>query len=389
MGVRIREKKKGSGIWWVFINRENKRISRRIGRRSAAEAAAEQIEAKLKLGQEALPKQKSEEDEPIQCPTLCEWYEGYQTRILGGLREATRRSYAESFKRILPAFGKKPLDQITRFKIQIFIAELLREDLSWSTIRLICAALCTVLNDAVEHEQIVKNPALKLSKLYRNARKPKKVEPFDAPEVTRILQATSRLCPAFYPVLLFVLHTGARSGEAAGLTWDDIDFDAHQINISGAVSRYQRNNPAKGETKTATDKKPIDMSETLETELKAQRQRLKTLYLKKGQNKIPRWVFPNSRGGAFDIENFKKRWWKRILEEARVTYRAFHQTRHTVACLLLMNGKSLVYVRDMFAHASISVTADIYARWIKLSDREAVNSLTTVCDEVQVEAVGG
>ena len=383
MGVVCREKVKGSGIWWIFINHESKRTSRRIGRRTAAEAAAEEIEAKLKLGQEALPKQET------RCSTLGEWYESYKTRILDGLGESTRRSYADSFKRILPAFGKTRLDQIPKFKVQEFVAGLLREDLSRSTIRLICAALCTVLNDAVEHEQIVKNPALKLSRLYRNARRPKKVEPFDAPEVTRILQATSRLCPAFYPALLLVMHTGARSGEAAGLTWDDVDFDAHQINISGAVSRYQRHNPDPGETKTDTSRKPVDMSTSLEAELKAQRQRLRTLYLKKGQNKIPRWVFPNSSGGPFDIESHKKRHWRRILEAAGVSYRPFHQTRHTVACLLLKSGQSLIYVRDMLGHASIRITSDTYAKWISMSDREAVNCLPTIRDGVQGEVVGG
>ena len=99
MGVRVREKAQGSGVWWVFVNYEGKRTSRRIGRQKAAEDAAEKIEAALKLGQTALPKKEQKEE---RCPTLCEWYEAYRTRILVGAREATRRCYATSFNRILP-----------------------------------------------------------------------------------------------------------------------------------------------------------------------------------------------------------------------------------------------------------------------------------------------
>ena len=51
MGVKIREKVKGSGVFWVFINHKNRRTSKKVGRRQNASKVAEQIEAQLKLGQ--------------------------------------------------------------------------------------------------------------------------------------------------------------------------------------------------------------------------------------------------------------------------------------------------------------------------------------------------
>ena len=50
MGVRIREKPKGSKIFWVFINHKKKRKAKRIGDKKAAELAAVQIRARLALG---------------------------------------------------------------------------------------------------------------------------------------------------------------------------------------------------------------------------------------------------------------------------------------------------------------------------------------------------
>jgi len=48
MGVTVREKPKGSGIWWVFLAHEGKRKSKRIGndKRIALEVA-KKIEARI------------------------------------------------------------------------------------------------------------------------------------------------------------------------------------------------------------------------------------------------------------------------------------------------------------------------------------------------------
>lgn len=50
MGVRIREKIKDSGEWWVFIAHQGRRTSRKVGDRKAAREAARKIQARLTLG---------------------------------------------------------------------------------------------------------------------------------------------------------------------------------------------------------------------------------------------------------------------------------------------------------------------------------------------------
>jgi integrase len=41
MGVKVREKPKGSGVWWVFITHSTIRKSKRIGDKKTAEKVAE------------------------------------------------------------------------------------------------------------------------------------------------------------------------------------------------------------------------------------------------------------------------------------------------------------------------------------------------------------
>ena len=50
VGVKVREKDKGSGIWYLFIDHHGKRKAKKIGAKKAAQDAAKALEAKLALG---------------------------------------------------------------------------------------------------------------------------------------------------------------------------------------------------------------------------------------------------------------------------------------------------------------------------------------------------
>jgi hypothetical protein len=50
MGVKVREKIKGSGVWWVFVNHRGERGSHKVGSQKAALKVQETVEAQLKLG---------------------------------------------------------------------------------------------------------------------------------------------------------------------------------------------------------------------------------------------------------------------------------------------------------------------------------------------------
>ena len=51
MGVKVREKNKGSGVWWIFIDHQGRRKAKKIGKdKRVAEQIARKVEAKLALG---------------------------------------------------------------------------------------------------------------------------------------------------------------------------------------------------------------------------------------------------------------------------------------------------------------------------------------------------
>src|SRR5215470_16254553 len=102
MGVKVREKDKDAGVYWVFINYKGKRTSRQIGTLKAANKVKEQIEARLKLGQDALPEQQP----PV--PTVQDYYGDVFLPVYIGsaLASSTAGNYKTNFKNhLLPAFG--------------------------------------------------------------------------------------------------------------------------------------------------------------------------------------------------------------------------------------------------------------------------------------------
>src|SRR5262245_59086032 len=104
MGVKVREKDKDSGVYWVFINYRGRPTSLKDGTLKAANKVKEQIEARLKLGQDALPK------ETPTAPTVKEYYDDIFKPVYleSAVAESTAASYTNNFTtHILPALGSR------------------------------------------------------------------------------------------------------------------------------------------------------------------------------------------------------------------------------------------------------------------------------------------
>ncbi|MEK4284186.1 tyrosine-type recombinase/integrase [Ureibacillus sp. FSL K6-0165] len=117
---------------------------------------------------------------------------------------------------------------------------------------------------------------------------------------------------AFFRLLAF---TGMRKGEAFALTWDDINFKAHEITINKAISRGKDNklylkSTKKGDTRTI---KIDDKTMAVLTEWKKIQ---KQEYLKLGFNttKTNQLVFSNTEN-QFVQPSKTHDWFKKILKK--------------------------------------------------------------------------
>ncbi len=292
------------------------------------------------------------------CETLKEYFEKFCKMQRGAFAARTLESYEGNFENhILPKLGAKKLNEITREDVSVFVSNLVTgKKLSRASVRIVCAELCALFNHAIEHQKIDSNPARKLTKLYKHARKSADIEPLSEAESMKFLAKVAEVAPRYYPLFLAAAHTGMRSGELASLKWTDVDFSSHLLSVFA--------------TKTSKRRK-IDMSESLEKTFKA----LKAERAKRFRRAIPEHVFCNQNGGRIDMHNVKTRHFHRLLELAEVRSIRFHDLRHTFATQLIMRGESLAYVKDQLGHSSITLTVNTYTHWLQGSNRKAVNAL--------------
>jgi len=161
MAVIVREKVKGSGEWYIFINHQGKRKSKKVGRdKRLALEVAEKIAARLLLGDTKLI-----ENSPP-CPTFKEyaeqWLQGYIRSVRRG---GTYTRYKCALERqIYPAIGKMNLIQIKRKDIKTLLLELNNRGFSKSSISMARIVISGVMTSAIEDEIIELNPATGMMK---------------------------------------------------------------------------------------------------------------------------------------------------------------------------------------------------------------------------------
>ena len=144
MGVKVREKVKGSGDWWVFINFRGRRKARKIGSRKAALQTARKIEEKIgarkfriEVPGEGIPFGKYAE----------KWMEGH---VRMNCKDSSIHGYRNMLdNHVLPAFGTTPLSDITREAIKEFCYRKREAGAAPRTIRYKVATISGVLSAAI------------------------------------------------------------------------------------------------------------------------------------------------------------------------------------------------------------------------------------------------
>jgi len=288
MGVTIREKIKGSDVWWVFVAHKGRRTSRKVGDRKAAREAARKIEARLTLGKGAFG-----EKARLPTPTLERYFKRFEANYKGTLKPKTWSSYESSMRiHILPELGTRRLDEITKPMMKKLVANLVEKGLARDSIRLIVASLGVLYTQAIDDKIVAENPTKGMGKFYRQAKvKHEEIEPLTEKESLVFLEKTLEYEREYYPLFLCALHSGMRSGELNGFQWGDVGWSEKIIGVRrhivlGEVSSL----------KTKSGRRKIDISDDLFETLRNLHRQKQEESMRKGNNEPPKWVFANKEG---------------------------------------------------------------------------------------------
>jgi len=151
----------------------------------------------------------------------------------------------------------------------------------------------------------------------------------------------------YQPLLLFLLDTGARLGEALGLTW--ADYVSPKVNINKAY-----NDQLKGAKVVPVKTSRGNRSITLSDHLVAILDRLK------GSANSP--IFTSPLGFRVARNNLR-RWWCPLIKRFKIPLR-IHDLRHTCATHLLGSTSDLRMVSARMGHTNATTTLKIYDHYV-------------------------
>jgi integrase len=383
MGVTVREKVKGSGEWWLFVNHRGRRKAKYVGKGSASKRAADtakgQIEAKLTLG-DLSPLDPA----PAGARTLSAFAAQWLTSDVAlRLKPASQETYEQVLRlHIGPQLGSQGLATLTREHIKAFIANRTQAGLGPDRVQLALAVLSGCLNAAVDAGLIPSNPALRLGRYTRNPNAPLAViEIFSPAEIAQLLETAKAQRPTLYPLLLTLARTGLRIGEALTLQVGDIDLTRRELWVRRS---WGSSSPAFADRQIGTPKsrrlRRVDLSRQLCEALRTALALREAEGILAGRSLAPSdWLFPGPGGTPLTRNMFQPRW-RRLLRVAGIRRRKAHTLRHTYASQLIQNGESLAYVRDQLGHHSIKLTVDTYGHLIPGANKAAVDRLDPAPD---------
>jgi integrase len=294
------------------------------------------------------------------------------------VKQSTIASYREKIETyVLPTLGKKRLDRITVADIDRLYDAKVEAGLSATTVGMIHVRLHNLL-------KLAKRRQLVGQVVTEQVTRPR-IEKYDARTLTveeaRLLLkgiANHR----YGPFWIFILGTGCRYGEAAGLRWQDVDLDHGVAHIRQIVSRRRGaggpRNIIEDGAKSEAGKRDIPLPHWVVDALRAQSDQVDVLRVIASRRWTERGlVFPNSIGGPLDESPVNIAWHQVLrslkLEGAGKKPLRMHDLRHSKGTLMADEGEDLIVIQRTLGHARASTTADLYVGRVPKALRSAAD----------------
>ena len=323
-------------------------------------------------------------------------------------------------KRVVPHIGNMYLSKIKRIHIQSIIDGMIEKGYAPKTIKWTFTCINSVIKYAYRMEIIEKNPcdriALPRIKQVREIKYftldqaktfLKALEgtyPIKMKAHTRTLKSTGqtyrvpeytenrdRISTQFQVYFYLALYGGFRRGEMVALTWEDIDFEEHTINICKAVSKTSGGQVIK-DPKTESGNRTVSLPAVCFTKLRKWRVEQMEMAVSlgskweglRGDDYDKNSVFITDTGSQMCVDTPSHKF-KEILEMYNATVEdeskilpiiRLHDLRHTSATLLLSENCDIETVSHRLGHSKASVTLDIYGHALETKDRSASEKLT-------------
>jgi integrase len=289
------------------------------------------------------------------------WFETHKNdwKITSQLQRANAMKY-----QMKPLLGKYKLAELDKATYKrVFINELLKK-YEPTTVRLFHRLFKVAINAAVDNEILPRNRFNKITI---------PVEKDDdnfltAEELKSFLSASKKLENITnYTLILLLSYTGLRKGEACGLTWENIDFEARTLTVERT-----RDNKGVRTPKTKNSYRSILIDDVLIKQLEIYRTWCKQTMLSFGKHWSNKdFIFISYQSGTPITDNTIMYSINRIVKKTGCKRITPHGLRHTHATILISQRIPVKAVADRLGNTP-QMILDVYGHSFKDLEKETV-----------------
>ncbi|MBU6447088.1 MAG: site-specific integrase, partial [Verrucomicrobia bacterium] len=287
----------------------------------------------------------------------------------GELSPKTAAGYRSIYRNHLDGIGDVKLDALTPGMLQEHYAKI-RKERAPTTVRNIHRLFHVVLEEAVSHNVIPRNPSAGIRGMKAADRE---MLVMRGDEIPGFLLAAKQ--HRFHALWRLAISTGMREAELLGLRWQDIDFAQGIIRVRQEVYRVERHFVCKA-PKSATSKRDLPLVPEVAIDLqkwRIEQSEEKRLAGDAWKELFDDLVFLSPLGTPIAYDNILRQF-RQVIRSAGLNMSLrVHDMRHTFATLLLEQGVHVLIVSRLLGHSSVNITLRVYGHvTLRMSDQARV-----------------
>jgi integrase len=266
-----------------------------------------------------------------------------------GRKPSTLRSYRSQLNsQIAPLLGTRPIAQLSREDVEVFVTALARDGMSGKTIRNSLAQLSAVCEFATRRRWAGENPCRHVDRpTVELSEDIRFLEPEEVEAVLRVI-GQDDFGRVHRAIILTAAMSGLRLGELLALRWRDVDWQAQRVRVRHSFTRGHLTTP-----KSRRGSRSVPLADRLGGELDG-------LYCQTAYRADDELVFGNPHIGTPLDGAALLRAFRRYLTRAGVRKVRFHDLRHTFGTRMAAAGVPMRTLQEWMGHRDLRTTL-IYA----------------------------
>ena len=310
------------------------------------------------------------EEEMSEMQTLDTYFKTWIERKKLTSKQATPYRYEKWYwNHISQTLGQRRLSEITRSDV-LRLQEEMATKYSPNSVNYTTRVLKIIFNSAIDDNLIDQNPATRTKDLKTTNKPATQTYHRALTEEEQFLFMDGAKNSYYYEFFALLLLTGLRHGEAAALTWGDIDWSANVIRVCRTLTYDLDGHTITGTPKSKSSRREIPMNEQIRTIL--QRQAKKTMdLLEMDAGEYPpaeqRIFFHRLHPDGFLNNRTANIELRKVLQQLSdqghpIQSFTLHALRDTFATRFIEQGGNPQTLKTLLGHSTLAMTMDLYSQ---------------------------